>query len=153
MTQRDTSLPVVCYAPVVGIKLLQPEARLPERATAGAACIDLHAVSCYDRGVYIEYGTGIALEIPAGYVGLLFPRSSISNTGQHLANSVGVIDSDYRGEVKVRMYRTGSFLRRYDIGQRCAQLMVLPVPALQFQQVHELSSTERGEGGFGSTNK
>ena len=88
------------------------------------------------------------MEIPRGYVGLLFPRSSVSNKGAWLANSVGVIDSGYRGPVKVRLYGPKA---PYQPGERVAQLMIMPVPYVSVQEVSELSDSQRGQGGFGST--
>ena len=102
---------------------------------------------------YIEYGTGIAMEIPKGFAGLVFPRSSISKTGYSLANSIGLIDSDYRGEIKIRLYPTSTGLGPYEIGDKVAQIVIMPYPDVQFKEVKELTSTERAEGGFGSTGK
>ena len=99
----------------------------------------------------ISYGTGIALEIPKGFVGLVFPRSSIRKTDLILSNSVGVIDSGYRGEIQATFKRTG--LTKYAVGDRGAQIMIIPHPTIEFNEVSELSNTERGEGGFGSTGK
>jgi dUTP pyrophosphatase len=98
----------------------------------------------------MEYGTGLAVEIPEGHVGLLFPRSSISNSGLILTNSVGVIDSGYRGEIKFRFKHIPD-TAYYKPGDRIGQLIVMPYPEIDFQEVEELSSTERGEGGFGSS--
>lgn len=132
-------------------------ASLPKYAQHGDAGLDLTALSknVIEEGAktgYIEYGTGICLEIPDGYVGLVYPRSSISNTGLILANSVGVIDSSYRGEIKLRFkYIAGSSY--YNIGERIGQLIITPVPKISFEVVEELSETVRGEGGFGSTSK
>lgn len=139
----------------VKIKKLVENAVVPQYAKLGDAGMDLTAVSMETLNVsdygYIEYGTGLAMEIPEGFVGLVFPRSSVSKTGLFLANSVGVIDSGYRGEVKCRFkYIPGCAF--YNMGERVAQLMIVPYPTIEFQQVEELSSTERGEGGFGHTN-
>jgi dUTP pyrophosphatase len=140
---------------IVKIKKLDSKAVTPAYAKAGDAAVDLTAISLSkvdkDEFGYLEYGTGLAIEIPEGYVGLLFPRSSISNSGLILTNSVGVIDSGYRGEIKFRFKHIPdtSF---YKVGDRIGQLIIMPYPQIEFEEVQELSSTERGEGGFGSTN-
>lgn len=140
---------------IVKIKKLDSKAVTPAYAKAGDAAVDLTAISLSkvdkDEFGYLEYGTGLAIEIPKGYVGLLFPRSSISNSGLILTNSVGVIDSGYRGEIKFRFKHIPdtSF---YKVGDRIGQLIIMPYPQIEFEEVQELSSTERGEGGFGSTN-
>ena len=101
---------------------------------------------------YIVYGTDLSVEIPEGYVGLIFPRSSISIKDLILANSVGVIDSGYRGEILVRFKRIDLlYANYYFIGDKIAQLMILPIPYIQFEEVAELSPSKRAEGGFGST--
>jgi dUTP pyrophosphatase len=99
----------------------------------------------------VTYDTGIAIEIPQGYVGLLFPRSSVSKTVLTLSNSVGVIDSGYRGSImfKFRYPEEGPV---YEVGDRVGQIIIMPYPQISFEEVEELSETERGEGGFGSTN-
>jgi len=143
---------------VIKVSLLSEFAKVPEKATAGAAAFDLFSsdiVSSIDN--FIEYGTGIAVEIPAGYVGLIFPRSSITKTNLILANSVGVIDSDYRGEVKVRFKKVGnSKLHRFSVGERIAQLMIIELPKspeFVVTPYEDLLQTVRGSGGFGSTGK
>jgi dUTP pyrophosphatase len=138
----------------VKIKKLVPEAVIPSYASHGDAGLDLVAtyikVEDHNTYGYFEYGTGIAVEIPEGYVGLVFPRSSISKTGMLLTNSVGVIDSGYRGEIKLRFkYISGT--KSYEVGDKIAQLIILPYPAIEFEQVEELSNTSRSDGGFGST--
>ncbi len=108
-------------------------------------------------GTQITYGTGLAIEIPEGFVGLVFPRSSIRKTDLSLSNSVGIIDSGYRGEIQATFNqkslssKSGSFL--YGVGDRICQIMIIPHPTIEFQEVEELTNTERGEGGFGSTGK
>jgi dUTP pyrophosphatase len=139
----------------VKIKRLVENAVLPSYSKPGDAGLDLTATSMKvvdnsDHG-YIEYGTGLSFEIPEGYVGLLFPRSSISNTGLILANSVGVLDSSYRGEVTFR-FKWRADTRKYNVGERVGQLIIMPYPTIEFEEVSELSQTERGEGGYGSTN-
>ena len=139
---------------VVKIKKLDPKAVTPAYAKAGDAAVDLTAISIAkvdrDEFGYMEYGTGLAIEIPEGHVGLLFPRSSISNSGLILTNSVGVIDSGYRGEIKFRFKHIPD-TAYYRPGDRIGQLIIMPYPQIDFQEVEELSSTERGEGGFGSS--
>lgn len=165
----------------VRIKKLHPNAVIPTYAKNGDAGMDLIAVSITPQldayTGYIEYNTGIAVEIPEGFVGLVFPRSSISNTNHMLANSVGVIDSGYRGEIKVRMksdstplfvdkaieqqglstgekdFFNGYNVNMYNIGDKIAQLIIIPYPQIQFEETDELSETERGEGGYGHTGK
>lgn len=139
----------------VRIKKLSPDAEIPKYAKPGDAGLDLTAVSVENgmNGTLI-YRTGLAFEIPEGYVGYVFPRSSISFKGLQMANSVGVIDSGYRGEVTV-VFRTtapGYFKDTYyRIGDRIAQLVIMPIPYITFEEVQELSETLRGAGGYGST--
>lgn len=137
----------------IKIKKLDPNAIIPSYAKAGDAGMDLTALSLSidPNGFYTEYGTGLAIEIPDGYAGFIFPRSSASKTSQIQANCVGVIDSGYRGEIKVRLKELGNPKKLYEIGDRIAQIIIMPVPNVIFVEVDELNSTERGEGGFGST--
>jgi dUTP pyrophosphatase len=139
----------------VKIKKLVPEAQIPKYAKNGDAGLDLTATSVKHEDNYIEYGTGLAVEIPEGYVGLLFPRSSVTNKTLMVKNSVGVIDSGYRGEIKVRFQITNNLavLSLYQIEDKVAQLIIIPYPQIEFEEVSELSNTERGEGGYGSTGK
>jgi len=125
----------------------------PKYAKNGDAGLDLTANSRLDTDLYIEYGTGLCIEIPEGHVGLLFPRSSVSNYHLNLANSVGVIDSGYRGEIRVRFKRTSSTAHEtlYNVGDRIVQLIILPYPAIELEEVAEFTQTERGAGGFGSS--
>ena len=152
----------------VRIKKLSELAVVPSYAKDGDAGMDLIATSIIsDTPTQITYGLGVALEIPKGFVGLVFPRSSIRKTGLQLSNSVGVIDSGYRGELqatfnklfggeamydemKVKEIQPNDF---YKVGDRVAQIMIIPHPPIEFDAVDELSDTERGEGGFGSTGK
>jgi dUTP pyrophosphatase len=140
----------------VRIKKLNPLAVIPSYAKSGDAGMDLVATSIIlDTKTQITYGLGIALEIPEGFVGLVFPRSSVRNTDLSLSNCVGVIDSGYRGELQATFNKKGvakidgGYI--YMIGDRVAQIMIIPHPDIQFEEVAELSDTERGEGGFGST--
>ena len=135
----------------VKIKKLHKDAVIPTKAHATDAGCDLYATSChYDNGLII-YGTGIAVEIPQGYVGLVFPRSSIANTNLTLSNSVGVIDSGYRGEIMAKFRKGGS--TTYKVGDRIAQLIIIPYPEVTFKEVDELSESDRGVGGYGSTGR
>ena len=134
---------------VLKIKKLNEEAVIPSYAKHGDAGLDLVATSMKNCPEFVEYGTDLAFEIEEGNVGLLFPRSSISKTGHRLLNSVGVIDSGYRGEVKVRMSWTNQ--NAYKVGDKIAQLVVVELPQVVIEEVNELDSSDRGEGGFGST--
>lgn len=137
----------------VKVKRLSDSAVIPKYAKNGDAGLDLIATSKTLNELFIEYGTGLAFEIPEGYVGLVFPRSSISKYHLDLANSVGVIDSSYRGEVMVRFKKTldRPYANVYNIGDKICQLIIIPYPSIELTQVDELSNTERGSGGFGST--
>jgi dUTP pyrophosphatase len=139
----------------VKIKKINPSAVIPTYAKDGDAGMDVIATSVISEDVFqITYGLGIALEIPNGFVGLVFPRSSIRKTDLSLTNCVGVIDSGYRGELQAtfRKHR-GVASTIYAVGDRVAQIMIIPHPPIEFKEVDELTNTERGEGGFGSTGK
>lgn len=163
----------------VKIKKLHPEAVIPTYAHKGDAGMDLVAIDRIistdndEQADYIEYKTGLAFEIPEGYVGLLFPRSSNSKKDLTLANSVGIIDSHFRGEVTFRYKldatydsiisefpteiiladkEVDGFMQLiYDIGDRVGQIIIIPYPEIEFIEVEELSETERGINGYGST--
>lgn len=155
---------------------LTGKAKLPTYGTNQSAGADMVATSVtYDEdGDFLEYGTGVHLMIPEGYVGLIFPRSSQSKTDLFLANHVGVIDSDYRGEVKFRFKINADYIHAnlsetgtmkvyneatkafyipkiYEVGNKIGQLIIVPYPTLQFDQVEQLDETQRGVSGFGST--
>ncbi len=134
----------------VRIKKLNQKAVVPKYAARGDAGMDLTAIEAIYSDTHITYKTGIALEIPTGYVGFLFPRSSVYKTCQSLANSVGVIDSGYRGEIMFKFTRSKDDLE-YCEGDRVGQIIILPYPQIEFEQVENLSETNRGAGGFGST--
>jgi dUTP pyrophosphatase len=137
----------------VKIKKTHTEAVTPKYAKPGDAGMDLTAVSLevLENGNHV-YDTGLAFEIPVGYVGLVFPRSSVSKKDLLLTNSVGVIDSGYRGSVKAVFIPTDQEeLNRYSPGERICQMIIMPYPAISFKEVQELSVTERSTGGFGST--
>ena len=134
----------------VRIKKLNENAVIPSYAKSGDAGMDLVATRIINERLdSITYGTDIALEIPEGFVGLVFPRSSIRKTDLILSNSVGVIDSGYRGEIQATFKRSGVYA--YAVGDRIAQIMIIPHPDIEFEEADELSDTERGDGGFGST--
>ena len=139
----------------VKIKKLSPDAVIPKYAKDGDAGLDLVATSKLSNTSFqVSYGTGLAMEIPKGFVGLVFPRSSIRNTELQLSNSVGVIDSGYRGELQATFNKTRGFGSiDYNIGDKIAQIIIIPYPPIEFEEVEELNNTERGEGGFGSTGK
>lgn len=139
-------------------KRLHKEAQAPERQTPGSAGYDLCA--CIQEPVVLEPGdsfafpTGLAAEIPAGCVGLVFTRSSMGvKHGITLPNSVGVIDSDYRGELVVPLQNYGKEPYAVQPGERVAQLIIVPVALPRLEEARELSSTQRGTGGFGSTGR
>lgn len=137
----------------IQIQKLVPEAVVPRYGKPGDAGLDLTAISkTINKSLaYAEYGTGIAIAIPENHVGLVFPRSSISDKAMVLSNSVGVIDSGYRGEIKARFRCFDK--REYEIGDRIAQLIIIPIPSVEFEEVDALSITERADTGFGSTNQ
>ena len=159
----------------VKIKKLNENAVIPTYSKDGDAGMDLVATSkYYDDDGNIVYGTGLAFEIPKGYVGLIFPRSSNAKQQLLLSNSVGVIDSGYRGEVMLKFKSSASsfslktliklifnsdakitvinnFTISYYVGERIGQMIILPYPQIEFEESEELSETERGNGGYGST--
>ena len=172
----------------VKIKKLCESAVIPTYAKPGDAGMDLVATSrIFDKYGNVEYGTGLAMEIPEGYVGLIFARSSIFKQDLSLSNAVGVIDSGYRGEVKFKFKPTLSYIdfgttedihgigkesdtfdyvgiagdiqkdsieaSIYEVGDRVGQIIILPYPHIDFEEVDNLSNTERGTGGYGSTGK
>jgi len=142
----------------VKIKKLSPEALIPSYAKNGDAGMDVIATKVINENLgSITYGTDIAMEIPKGFVGLIFPRSSIRKTNLQLSNSVGVVDSGYRGEIQATFNKIQGIdnIERdsYKVGDRICQIIIIPYPPIEFKEVDELTNTERGEGGFGSTGK
>jgi dUTP pyrophosphatase len=136
----------------IKIKKLHPKAVIPNYAKIGDAGMDMVITDIKGETEWnISYGFGISMEIPEGFMGLVFPRSSIRKTDLILSNSVGVIDSGYRGEIQATFKKTGGAV--YEVGERGAQIIIIPHPSIEFQEVEELTNTERGEGGFGSTGK
>lgn len=137
----------------IKFKKLSKLSKIPSFANEDDAGMDLMAITVKQSSNFYEYGTGLAMEIPKGYVGLLFPRSSISNTDHYLRNSVGVIDSGYRGEIKIRMSVPDLGKREYEIGDKIAQLIILKLPSINIEEVKILDVSSRGEKGFGSSGK
>ena len=140
----------------VNIKKLHPNAVIPSYSKDGDAGMDLVSTEIISETTeQITYGTGISMEIPKGHVGLVFPRSSIRKYDLALTNCVGVIDSGYRGELQATFKKTnwlkGNESEKYQIGDRIAQIMIIPYPNIKFEEVSELSNSDRGMGGFGST--
>lgn len=138
----------------VNIKYLHPNAKTPTYGTEGAACFDLYAATAQQKfnnvhmDVYDHFGTGLSFEIPEDHVMLVFSRSGHGfHNGASLVNSVGIIDSDYRGEVCVMMNRHIPA----KVGDRIAQAMIIPFEQVAFEVVDELNETKRGQSGFGST--
>ena len=146
---------------------LDPDASMPSYATKGDAGLDLKCVTLQKFEDYIEYDTGVSVEIPPGFVGKLFPRSSVSKKDLMLANCVGIIDSGYRGNIKCRFNllptkRKSGLLsglgekiepKIYKKGDKIAQLIIEQIPTVNLVQVMSLSPSLRGTGGFGSTDK
>ena len=140
---------------LVKVKKLDPNAVIPSYSKVGDAGMDLTITKEIENTSFsVSYGFGIAMEIPKGYVGLVFPRSSVRNQELILSNCVGVIDSGYRGELQATFKKTqGLDSIKYKVGERGAQIVILPYPTIYMTEVPELSDTERGTGGFGSTGK
>ena len=141
----------------VKIKKLTDNAVIPAYAKPGDAGADIVATSYeYDAGHDLHiYHTGLAFEVPEGYVMLIFPRSSNTKKDCYLPNSVGVLDSGYRGELTFRWKnRDRSMIDKpYDVGDKIGQIIIIPYPNIEFTECDELSETERGTGGFGSTGR
>lgn len=136
----------------IKIKKLRDDAVIPFKAHPTDAGFDLTATSKnIDEYGNSVYGTGISVEIPENHVGLLFPRSSNARKDLLLTNSVGVIDSGYRGEITFKFKNIGFVGNRYNIGDRIGQLIIIPYPEVTFIETDELSETQRGNGGYGST--
>ena len=138
----------------INIKKLEPEAIIPTKGSDAAAGVDLYA----PRALVIHprsngiINTGLAIEIPDGYFGAIFARSGMATRkGLRPANCVGVIDSDYRGEIIVVLHNDTDIIRPVQEGDRIAQLVILPYEKIEFSEVEELTDTERADGGFGST--
>ncbi len=133
------------------VRKLDEKAVVPRYARPGDAGMDVVAVSKKIGEKFIEYGIGLSFEVPDGYVMLIFPRSSVSKTDLTMANCVGVLDSGYRGELLIRFRSSGD--ETYCVGDRVAQIVVLPIPSVEIEETESLTETSRGDGGFGSTGK
>lgn len=145
----------------VKVKKLSEKAVIPAYAKPGDAGLDLVATS-YEYKENIDchvYGTGLAVEIPEGYVGLIYPRSSNRKTDAYMCNHVGVVDSGYRGEVMLSFKNRGKnvdgtieqLIKPYEVGNKVAQLIIMPYPKIKFVEVDKLSDSDRGTNGHGST--
>lgn len=146
----------------VKIKRLDKKAVIPQRQRVGDAGLDITAISKHyekreDGTKVITYGTGIAIQLPENHVGLIFPRSSVSKTALDLCNSVGILDENYTGEIMFK-FRLDANARpfqgnTYDIGDRIGQIIIMPYPKVELEEVKELNETERGAEGFGSSGR
>lgn len=142
----------------IKIKRLNERAKIPTFGTEFSAGADLYCAEEHETSVCsgqkCSIGTGISMEIPEGYVGLVFARSGLAcKDGLRLCNSVGVIDADYRGEIKVVLHNDSEYVREIKPGERVAQMIVMPYPKVSFIEVEELSDTVRGKSGFGGTGR
>lgn len=142
----------------INFKKLNERAVAPTYGSVGSAGGDLYSAEenevLIPAGETAFIGTGIAVEIPLGYVGLVYARSGLAcKRGLAPANKVGVIDSDYRGEIKVALHNHGKTDQTVAIGERIAQLVIAPYLFVEYEEKDELSDTVRGEGGFGSTGR
>jgi dUTP pyrophosphatase len=138
----------------IKFKKLREDAVTPRQGREGDACWDLVTTGMTQKVPerYIEYGTGIAIQVPEDHVGLLFPRSSVSNYDMSLANCVGIIDPNYRGEIRLRFRTTNTGMPSiYRAGEKVGQIMIIPRPHIDWEEEKELDDTNRGEGGFGSS--
>jgi len=145
--------PIVDNSLLIKVKKLHEDAVIPSYSKLGDAGMDLTITREIENTSFsVSYGFGIAMEIPIGFVGLVFPRSSVRNQELLLSNCVGVIDSGYRGELQATFKKTnGLDSLKYKVGERGAQIIILPYPRIKMVESNELSDTERGTGGFGST--
>jgi len=145
--------PIVNNSLVVKVKKLSDNAVIPSYSKVGDAGMDLTITREIENTSFsVSYGFGISMEIPKNFVGLVFPRSSVRNQDLILSNCVGVIDSGYRGELQATFKKTnGLDSFKYKVGERGAQIIILPYPQVKMVESDELSDTERGTGGFGST--
>jgi len=139
----------------IKVKKINENAVIPKYSKPGDAGLDLTAVSIVsDTTTQVIYDTGLAIEIPEEHVGLIFPRSSICNYDLELSNSVGVVDSGYRGTIRFVFNKiNGDFSVKYNVGDRIGQLLILPYPEIELVEVDELNDSIRGHKGFGSTGK
>ena len=138
-------------------KKLVPEAKTPFKKFDVDAGFDLYATAIEITSDYVQYRTGIAFEIPDGYVGLVFPRSSVTKYDLMLKNAVGIIDASYRGEILCRFTDLKQFVsknkKHFEIGERVVQIVFFKLPKITLVEANELNETQRGSGGFGHTGK
>lgn len=138
----------------VKIRKVHPDAVIPFRAHAIDAGMDVTAISMEMTEDYVEYDTGLQFQLPEGYAMLIFPRSSNSKKDLLLCNSVGILDAGYTGNLKLRFKLTteGYTEKIYNPGDKVGQIMIIPYPEINFIETEVFNETERGDGGFGSTN-
>ena len=138
----------------VKIRKVHPNAVIPFRAHATDAGMDVIAISMEMTEDYVEYDTGLQFQLPEGYAMLIFPRSSNSKKDLLLCNSVGILDAGYTGNLKLRFKLTteGYTEKIYNPGDKVGQIMIIPYPEINFIETEVFNETERGDGGFGSTN-
>ena len=134
-------------------KKTSKNAKVPYKKFSVDAGYDLFATwrKVNENNLYLEYGTNLEFEIPVGYVGLIFPRSSVTNMDLILKNCVGVIDASYRGEIKFRFYEIDFGETVYEVGDRIGQILFFKLPEIELEEANELSKTERGTAGYGSS--
>lgn len=141
----------------IKIKKLHEKAVIPQYAKGGDAGVDLTITDIEEKNEFFEVKFGLAVEIPQGYFGMIVSRSGVTKMNHMLKNGVGIIDSGYRGELVARFkkvkFEDGSQEKIYQVGERAAQLLIIPYPYIFFKEVEELSETERGGFGFGSSGK
>lgn len=144
------------YKVKVKVKKLSEQAVIPKKATVGSAGFDLHCTGRFSisPGEHVAVPTGLAFEIPPGYVMLIYPRSgNAKKHGLTLSNAVGVVDSDYRGEVMVLLHNAGDHQVFIEPGDRVAQAIIQRIPEVELEECENLSDTQRSSGGFGSTGR
>lgn len=138
-------------------KIIDKNIKGPQYSRKEDACFDMYCRKINHEQGYIEYKLNAAFEIPEGFVGLLFPRSSITDKDLMVKNSVGIIDPNYRGEVSMRCtipsMATGHKKELYNIGDKCAQMMIIINPKINLIESNKLSETSRGDKGYGSSGK
>ena len=139
----------------VKVKKLIPAAKIPTKATSGSAAYDLYSTQniSIPPGETMSVGTDLSLEIPEGWKGEIYSRSGLAHDGVVVSNAPGKIDSDYRGEIRVLLHNYGHLDVRIFMFERIAQFEISPVYDIEFKESKELSKSERGSGGFGSTGK
>ena len=150
----------------IKVKLLSNLGVLPKKSHIADAGFDMVATSKKITEKYIEYGTDVSMRIPNGYVGMIFPRSSVTKKDLMLKNAVGIIDSEFLGEISFRFQTTVSFdieddqpfihqtqFNRYDVGDKIGQIIIIKLPTIEMVETDDLEDSERGTGSYGSTDK